>query len=647
MCPACGNGVDDDGDGAADYPNDTGCSSASDGDELTNNPAACGEAVELKGLDENGLATGTIDSSAMSTLKSNGCGGSGGEMAFSFAVTKPSSLVITTDFPETDFDTVIYVRSSCGSPGSELGCNDDGAEVEGRASTLVFERVEPGEYYLIVDGQFQGAGGTFTVQVNSYVGRDEACEDGVDDCAPGLFCQNPMGSGATTCVPPRCSDGVDNDGDGAIDWPLEPGCATLEANDELDDCPSGPGCASCSNGIDDDGDGLVDYGMDIGCGAAGDNIEEDCDGELDDIVRIDAPTITGTTTGGSDDFAPSCTTFSTAPEIVHLLDVPGRLLSLHVDSSGSSFDNIIYMKATECSGADLGCSDPGTIDLSDVDPGQYYIFMDGWSSNAGDYMLNVNGVIASGEACDPAMIDVFSCQAGLSCDGGVCATAACNDGTDADGDGHPGYPTDPGCDSPSDNDETDTCPGAGCPQCSNGIDDDGDMVTDYPNEPGCASAADDNEEDCSLTGVVEVMATPIMGTTTGESNEVSPSCSASSAAGDVTHQVVIPGELETLTVDTNGSSYDTVLVMRQDDCGGSDWACDDDGGDSTQSMVTMTDVPAGTYYMSVDGYSTREGAYMLNVTGVIKSGEACDAALEAGGILTCGGGTSCTGGMCQ
>ncbi len=58
-------------------------------------------------------------------------------------------------------------------------------------------------------------------------------------------------------------------------------------------------------------------------------------------------------------------------------------------------------------------------------------------------------------------------------------------------------------------------------------------------------------------------------------------------------------------------------------------------------MITRPDVPAGLYFINVDGYSGNSGAYTINITGVIKSGEACDAALDAGGVLTCGGGTSC------
>ncbi|MEO0600540.1 MAG: hypothetical protein AAF211_03835 [Myxococcota bacterium] len=61
-----------------------------------------------------------------------------------------------------------------------------------------------------------------------------------------------------------CRDGVDNDGDGLIDFPEEPGCETACDPNEADP-PTPPVCA---NGADDDGDGLSDYPADPECGGA-------------------------------------------------------------------------------------------------------------------------------------------------------------------------------------------------------------------------------------------------------------------------------------------------------------------------------------------------------------------------------------------
>jgi OOP family OmpA-OmpF porin len=65
-----------------------------------------------------------------------------------------------------------------------------------------------------------------------------------------------------------CSDGQDNDGDGKIDYPNDPGCSTADDGDETDP-------PVCSDGIDNDGDGLIDFPADKGCESADDLDETD------------------------------------------------------------------------------------------------------------------------------------------------------------------------------------------------------------------------------------------------------------------------------------------------------------------------------------------------------------------------------------
>lgn len=75
---------------------------------------------------------------------------------------------------------------------------------------------------------------------------------------------------------------------------------------------------------------------------------------------------------------------------------------------------------------------------------------------------------------------------------------ACSDGEDNDYDGLRDYPADPGCDSTSDDNETD--PFIAQPQCYDKEDNDGDGKTDYPDDPECSSIYDNDEAggaDCS------------------------------------------------------------------------------------------------------------------------------------------------------
>jgi hypothetical protein len=60
-----------------------------------------------------------------------------------------------------------------------------------------------------------------------------------------------------------CDDGLDNDGDGAIDFPDDPGCASADDPDHSERELGGG--SPCDNGDDDDDDGLVDHPEDPGC----------------------------------------------------------------------------------------------------------------------------------------------------------------------------------------------------------------------------------------------------------------------------------------------------------------------------------------------------------------------------------------------
>ena len=89
---------------------------------------------------------------------------------------------------------------------------------------------------------------------------------------------------------------------------------------------------------------------------------------------------------------------------------------------------------------------------------------------------------------------------------------------------------------------------------------------------------------------------------------------------------------------------DSVLSVRDATCG-TELACNDDGGTSLRSLVNLTNVAAGTYSVIVDGYSSNNGPFLLNVHGTVAAGTDCTPALFTTGVLSCP--TSCTAGVCQ
>ena len=89
----------------------------------------------------------------------------------------------------------------------------------------------------------------------------------------------------------QCNDGIDNDGDGRIDYPSDPGCSSLSDNSEK-------GTLQCDNGADDDGDGTIDYPNDLDCSGPSDTTEYgSCtDSDFGFVVNVQG-TINGTYNG--------------------------------------------------------------------------------------------------------------------------------------------------------------------------------------------------------------------------------------------------------------------------------------------------------------------------------------------------------------
>src|SRR5688572_14151759 len=126
-CPQCADGIDNDMNGQTDFPNDSGgCMSASDTDEYTQNPVACGSNVMIKKLPFDGHVQGMLMSGAPSNLTSPMCGGAGVEDVYELRITTPKVVVASTNNDLTAADTVLYIRGSdCQNVSTEMVCNDD------------------------------------------------------------------------------------------------------------------------------------------------------------------------------------------------------------------------------------------------------------------------------------------------------------------------------------------------------------------------------------------------------------------------------------------------------------------------------------------------------------------------------------------
>lgn len=153
------------------------------------------------------------------------------------------------------------------------------------------------------------------VQVELKVKKEGASQDAMQVLATDIALRNRVGTIAPTSagvVASACSDSSDNDGDGKVDFPDDPGCSSTSDTDETDP-------PACSDGSDNDTDGKIDFGSgpdnEPGCSNANDIDETDptppADTTPPDTIIDSGPTDGSTTTSTTADFGFSSTESST------------------------------------------------------------------------------------------------------------------------------------------------------------------------------------------------------------------------------------------------------------------------------------------------------------------------------------------------
>lgn len=246
------------------------------------------------------------------------------------------------------------------------------------------------------------------------------CLNGLDDDGDGLVDYRADGSGDPDCLDgsddrevKACGDGFDNDGDGLTDLADVSDCPNAQSDGEF---------TRCNNGLDDDGDGEAD-GYDTECFDAFDESE-----------------------------VPQC--------------------SDGIDNDGDSFvdlDDFLY------------CQYPTQNCESGNCPGELPACNNGWDDD-GDGFTDWDGGPFGGEP-DPQCNSAFT----------VYEDPTCHDGLDNDGDGKVDFKEDgtgdPDCDAPSGSGEVGVC--------DDGLDNDFDGLIDLADD-GCTDAADPSENfECS------------------------------------------------------------------------------------------------------------------------------------------------------
>ncbi|TPW09025.1 MAG: putative lipoprotein, partial [Acidimicrobiaceae bacterium] len=154
----CGNGLDDDCDGATDCL-DTNCVAF----PLCVGCSACMGATNVVS------PGGRYDVVLGPHVQTGSCGGTGSEAYLSFTLVAASDVFIATH--GSGLDTKLYVRS-CTCSGTEVDCNDDADGLT--SSRLTLTNLAAGTYNVIVD---TNAAMSATVSVDVYVSSPGVASD--------------------------------------------------------------------------------------------------------------------------------------------------------------------------------------------------------------------------------------------------------------------------------------------------------------------------------------------------------------------------------------------------------------------------------------------------------------------------------------
>jgi hypothetical protein len=158
-------------------------------------PVAC--TTSAQPVPPSGAISGTLVAGTGDTAGS--CGGDGvAELVYAIDVPPGSGIIAAADGPTTQGNDLVYVRTDCADPASEVACDRDSGI--GDQGQLRINSLAAGRYYVLVDGQ-DGAVGTFDGEVVLLQPQGATCtgNNTRDRCAAELTCTG------TTCQPAGCT----------------------------------------------------------------------------------------------------------------------------------------------------------------------------------------------------------------------------------------------------------------------------------------------------------------------------------------------------------------------------------------------------------------------------------------------------------
>lgn len=202
-----------------------GCASVMGKCQPANQPGSCESPLELLPANEPliGVHKITGDTSAALHQAVPTCNSTSTAVELVYTFTLDKKLGI--DARSYDYDTVLHIRkedpntpaNECldNTPAATVACSDDAAP-PGEYGSRVAVALDPGKYYLIVDGFDSAQFGPFTLDVKfaddgcvpqcdgQYCGDDDKCGGDCGQCGAGFKCD------AARCRPDPCVPQCDN-----------------------------------------------------------------------------------------------------------------------------------------------------------------------------------------------------------------------------------------------------------------------------------------------------------------------------------------------------------------------------------------------------------------------------------------------------
>ena len=319
---------------------------------------------------------------------------------------------------QSTYDGAVYVRSTCADPSTEIACNDDYQDTRHSLATAT---LDPGRYYVYADGFSDTSSGDYSLTADVVAAAGSGAAG--DTCAaasvwaPGADLSADtftMGDDATG----SCGGGGAPDAVYRLNLTSRSRIRASFASAEFPpvvylqrtcgDTTSEVFCLDGRSGAPIDQTlaagtyYLVVDGVDQNAfGAASVHVQVDDMGALEASCRS-APLIrpghqvTGTTVGSTDRFQATCAGGAASPDLIYRLQIRRRS-TVRITSEQTDWDGAIYIRS-DCTDqtTELGCNDDAgdnrhsTLE-TELDPGTYFVFMDGFSSgNAGAFTIDVD-----------------------------------------------------------------------------------------------------------------------------------------------------------------------------------------------------------------------------------------------------------------